>query len=154
MDDLELTDRLHHLVHSAKKLPLSDQVLVNRQAIRDILDQMRATIPDEIKEAHWIAQERQDMLAEAKREADRITAEAREHQTQLVSQHELIRQAERAAGEIIEDARGREREIRLGADGYADEILNTLELNLAKFIAAIQRGRERLRGSDGRAEVG
>jgi len=153
MDVLELIDRLDHLAHSAKTVPRSDQVRINKQQIRNILDQMRATIPAEIKEARWIAQERQDMLAEAKREADRITAEAREHQTQLVSRHELIRQAERAAGEIIEDARGREREIRLGADGYADEILNTLELNLAKFIAAIQRGRERLRGSDGRAEV-
>ena len=152
MDVLELTDRLHHLVHSAKKLPLSDQVRVNRQDIRDILDQMRATIPDEIKEAHWIAQERQDMLAQAKREAEQIAAETRERQTQLASHHELIRQSEHAAEEIIEDARAREHEIRLGAQDYADEILNTLELNLAKFIAAIQLGRDRLRRTNEHAE--
>jgi len=154
MDVLELIDRLDHLAHSAKKVPRSDHVRMNKQEVRDILEQMRATIPGEIKEARWIAQERQDMLAEAKREAERIAAEAREHKTQLVSQHQLIRQAERAAEEIIEEARGREREIRLGAEDYADEILNTLELNLAKFIATIQRGRERLRGSDERAELG
>jgi cell division septum initiation protein DivIVA len=154
MNMLELIDRLDHLAHSARKVPRSDHVRMNKQEIRDILDQMRATIPGEIKEARWIAQERQDMLAQAKREAERIAAETREHQTQLVSRHELIRQAEHAAKEIIEDARGREREIRLGAEDYADEILNTLELNLTKFIAAIQRGRERLRGSDERAEVG
>jgi cell division septum initiation protein DivIVA len=154
MDVLELIDRLDHLAHGAKNVPRSDQVRINKQEIRDILHQMRATIPGEIKEARWIAQERQDTLAEAKREAERIAAEAREHQTQLVSQHELIRQSERAAEEIIEDARVREREIRLGAEDYADELLHTLELNLAKFIAAIQRGRERLRGSDERAEAG
>jgi hypothetical protein len=154
MDVLELIDRLDHLAHSAKKVPRSDQVRINKKEIRNILHQMRATIPGEIKEARWIAQERQDMLAEAKREAERIAAEAREHQTQLVSQHELIRQSERAAEEIIEDARVREREIRLGAEDYADEILHTLELNLAKFIAAIRRGRELLRGSDERTEVG
>ncbi|MGH2949192.1 MAG: ATPase [Solirubrobacteraceae bacterium] len=154
MDVLELTDRLHHLVHSAKKVPLSDHVRVNKQAIRDLLDQIRATIPEEIKEARWIVQERQEILAEANREAERIAAEARERQTLLVSRHELIRQAERAAEEIIEGARGREREIRLGAEDYADEILNTLELNLAKLIAAIHRGRERLRDSDQHAEVG
>jgi hypothetical protein len=154
MDVLELIDRLDRLAHSAKKVPRSDQVRINKQEIRDIPHQMRVTIPGEIKEARWIAQERQDMLAEAKREAERINAEAREHQTQLVSQHELIRQSERAAEEIIEDARGREGEIRQGTEDYADEILHTLELNLAKFIAAIQRGRERLRGSDERAEVG
>ena len=52
------------------------------------------------------------------------------------------------------DAPVREREIRLGAEDYADEILNTLEVNLSKFIAAVQRGRERLQGKDEPAEVG
>ena len=47
----------------------------------------------------------------------------------------------------------REREIRLGAEDYADEILNTLEVNLSKFIAAVQRGRDRLAGKDEPAEV-
>ena len=154
MDVLQLIDRLDQLVRGAKHVPFSDDVRVNKEQIRAVLDQMRTTIPGEIREARWIAQERQDILAEAKREADRIATEAREHQTQLVSQHELIRQAERAAKEIIEDARRREREIRLGAEDYADETLDTLEVNLAKFITAIQRGRERLRSSDGRAEVG
>jgi cell division septum initiation protein DivIVA len=154
MDVLELTDRLNHLFDSAKKVPLSDQVRANRQEIRGILDQMRATIPDEIKEARWIAQERQDILAQGKREAERITEETRESQTQLVSRHELIHQAERAAHEIIEGARAHEHEIRLGAEDYADEILNTLELNLAKFRAAIHRTRGRLRGTNERADTG
>jgi cell division septum initiation protein DivIVA len=131
MDIVELTERLHHLVHSAKKRPLGDQLRVNGQEIRDILDQMRATIPDEIKEAHWIAQERQDILAQAKREAEQIAAETRERQTQLASHHELIHQAEHAAEKIIKDARAHEDEIRQGAEDYADEILNTFELNLA-----------------------
>ena len=86
-------------------------------------------------------------------EAERIVKEARERQEQLVSQQEVTRQAERAAEDIIEDARAREREIRLGAEDYADEILNTLEVNLSKFIAAVQRGRDRLAGKDEPAEV-
>src|SRR4051812_11420770 len=79
---------------------------------------------------------------------------ARERQQKLVSQQKGTRQAERAAEDIIEDARAREREIRLGAEDYADEILNTLEVNLSKFIAAVQRGGERLQGRDEPAEVG
>ena len=94
------------------------------------------------------------MLAEAKREAERIVKEARERQERLISEQEVTKQAERAAEDIIEDARAREREIRLGAEDYADEILNTLEVNLSKFIAAVQRGRERLQGKDEPAEVG
>jgi vacuolar-type H+-ATPase subunit H len=96
------------------------------------------------------------MLAEAKREAERIVKEARERQQQLISQEEITKQAERAADDIIEDARAREREIRLGAEDYADEILNTLEVNLQKFLAAVQRGRDRLAGREQQepAEVG
>ena len=66
----------------------------------------------------------------------------------MVSDEEVTKQAERAADEIVEDARAREREIRLGAEDYADEILNTLEVNLQKFTAAVQRGRDRLAGRD------
>src|SRR5215813_5415177 len=112
MDVLVLIDKLDDLVHNARAVPLTDQVRVDKEEIYDILDQMRATIP------------------------------------------EIIKQAERAAEDIIEDARAREREIRLGAEDYADEILNTLEVNLSKFIAAVQRGRERLQGRDEPAEVG
>ena len=149
MDVLVLIDKLDELVQNAKGVPLSqDQVRVDREEIWEIIDQMRSTIPEEIKQARWIVKERQEMLAEAKREAERIITEAREKQDQLVSEEEVTKQSERAAEDIIDDARAREREIRLGAEDYADEILNTLEVNLSKFIAAVQRGRERLQGKD------
>src|SRR3954462_7984437 len=153
MDVLVLIDKLDDVVHNARPVPLTDQVRVDREEIYDLLDQMRATIPEEIKQARWIVKERQEMLAEAKREAERIVKEARERQEQLISQEEIYRQAERAAEDIIEDARAREREIRLGAEDYADEILNTLEISLQKFIGAVQRGPDRLAGRDEPAEV-
>ncbi|CAB4953120.1 unannotated protein [freshwater metagenome] len=109
---------------------------------------MRATIPEEIKQARWIVKERQEMLAEAKREAERIIKEGKEQQVELVSETEIVKLSEREADDIIDEARVREREIRLGAEDYADEILNTLEVNLMKFIAAVRRGRERLQGKD------
>src|SRR5271166_5967748 len=95
-----------------------------------------------------------DQVRVAKKEAERIIKDARERQERLVGEEEVTKQAERAAEDIVEDARAREREIRLGAEDYADEILNTLEVNLSKFIAAVQRGRERLQGKDEPAEVG
>ena len=156
MDVLVLIDKLDDLIHNAKRtmLPGSDQVRLDREEVYDILDQMRATIPEEIKQARWIVKERQEMLAEAKREAERIIKEAREKQDQLISQEEVTKQAERGAEDIVADARDREREIRLGAEDYADEILGTLEVNLSKFIGAVQRGRERLQGRDEPAGVG
>ena len=148
MDVLVLIDKLDDLVHNARPVPLTDQVRVDREEIYDLLDQMRATIPEEIKQARRIVKARQEMLEEAKRESERVIREAREQQARLVSDEEVTKQAERAADEIVEDARAREREIRLGAEDYADEILNTLEVNLQKFTAAVQRGRDRLAGRD------
>src|SRR6186713_3177929 len=113
MDVLVLIDKLDDVVHNARAVPLTDQVRVDREEIYDLLDQMRATIPEEIKQARWIVKERQEMLAEAKREAERIVKEAREQQARLVANEEITRQAERQAEDILEDARGREREIRL-----------------------------------------
>ena len=154
MDVLVLIDKLDELVHGARPVPLTDHVRVDREKLYDILDQMRSTIPEDIKLARWIVKERQEMLAEAEREGERILTEARERQTRLVSEHEVARHAEIAAEDIIDDARAREREIRLGAEDYADEILETFELNLAKLIAAVQRGRDRLQGRDEPAERG
>jgi hypothetical protein len=77
MDVLVLIDKLDDLVHNAKPVPLTDQVRVDKEEIYDLLDQMRATIPEEIKQARWIVKERQEMLAEAKREAERIVKEAK-----------------------------------------------------------------------------
>jgi cell division septum initiation protein DivIVA len=153
MDVLVLIDKLDDAIHNGKPVPLTDQVRVEREEIYDILDQMRATVPEEIKQARWIVKERQEMLAEAKREAERIIREARDQQERLINQQEVVRLAERQAEDIIEEARAREREIRLGAEDYADDILNTLEVNLQKFTQAVQRGRERLAGRE-EAEVG
>src|SRR5512133_692038 len=133
MDVLVLIDKLDDLVHNAKAVPLTDQVRIDREEIYDILDQMRATIPEEIKQARWIVKERQEMLAEAKRETDRLLGEAREQAVREASQTEIVKIAERQA-----------QETRLEMEDWADSILSTLEVNLEKFLTAVKRGRERL----------
>jgi len=146
VDVLELIDKLDDLVHNAKAVPLTDQVRIDREAIYELLDEMRSTIPEEVKQARWIVKERQEMLAEAKRESERILGEAREQAAHEASQQEVVKRAEREAAQVLEQARQREREVRLGAEDYADEVLGTLEVNLGKFLSAVQRGRERLQG--------
>jgi cell division septum initiation protein DivIVA len=146
LDVLVLIDKLDDLIHNARAVPLTDQVRIDREEIYELLDQMRSTIPEEVKQARWIVKERQEMLAEAKREADRIVGEAQERAALEASEQEVVKRAEREAAQIVEDARIREREVRLGAEDYADEVLGNLEINLDKFIGAVRRGRERLQG--------
>src|SRR5438046_9556316 len=84
------------------------------------------------------------MLAEGKRECDRIRGEAREQAVREASQPEIVKIAERQAQDIVADARRQARETRLEMEDWADSILSTLEVNLAKFLTAVQRGRERV----------
>ncbi|MGZ4481291.1 MAG: ATPase [Gaiellales bacterium] len=144
MDVLVLIDKLDELVQSAKGVPMTDQVRIDREEIWEIIDQMRSTIPEEIKQARWIVKERQEMLAEAKREAERLIGEAREEAAREASQQEVVKLAERQAEEILSEARHAERKVRLGSEDYADGILEHLEVNLGKFLVAVQRGREQL----------
>lgn len=146
MDVLVLIDKLDDAIHNARSVPLTDSVMIDREEIYDILDQMRSTIPEEIKQARWIVKERQEMLTEAKAEAERLVSEAPARAEQLAGAEEVVRLAEKMAQQIVEDARDRERETRLGAEDYADEVLGNLEVNLDKFLAAVRRGRERLQG--------
>lgn len=84
------------------------------------------------------------MLAEAKREVDRLLAEAREQAVREASQTEIVKIAERQAQDIVDEARRTARETRLEMEDWADNILATLEVNLDKFLVAVKRGRERL----------
>lgn len=84
------------------------------------------------------------MLAEAKREVDRLLAEAREQAVREASQTEIVKIAEHQAQDIVDDARRQARETRLEMEDWADGILSTLEVNLDKFLSAVKRGRERL----------
>src|SRR4030088_2038162 len=93
MDVLVLIDKLDDLVHNAKPVPLTDQVRVDKEEIYDILDQMSASTPEEIKQARWIVKERQEMLAGAHKGYERV-----------VGEEEVTKQAERAAEHIVEDA--------------------------------------------------
>ena len=153
MDVLALIDKLDDLIHNARTMPFSDKVAIEREEIYELLDQMRSTIPEEIKQSRWIVKERQEMLAEAKREADRLVADARDKAVQAASQEEIVKRAEREAADILEEARVRERKVRLGAEDYADEVLSTLEVNLGKFLSAVQRGRERLQRGTGTTDA-
>ncbi len=146
MDIMALIDKLEDLIARGKKVPLSSSVVISEQKLYEIIDQVRGTLPEELKQARWIVKERQEMLAEAEKEANRIIDEARQKAQAITSETEIVKLAEQKAVEIIEMARAKEREIRLGAEDYADEMLANLEVNLGKLLTAVQRGRDRLQG--------
>lgn len=146
MDFMTLIDKLENLVANGKHVPLTHSVVLDEQKIYALIDEMRGAIPDEVKQARWIIKERQEMLEEAEKEANKFISEAMARAESIISEKEVVKLAEDKAKELIEAARAREREIRLGAEDYADEMLANLEVNLGKLLSAVQRGRDRLQG--------
>ncbi len=133
MDVLLLVDRLDDMVRDAPPARLGAQVRLDRREAFELLLEMREHIPEEIRQARWIAGERDAMLAEARQEAERIVDEARQERDRLLAAGEVARHAEQRAERILANARARARQIRLGAEGYADEILGGLESGLGKL---------------------
>lgn len=149
MDIMALIDRIEELVDTGRNVPFSSNKMVDPEKVYEIIDEIRAQFPDELKQARWIVKERQEMLEEAEKEANRILEEARDRAQSIASDQEIVKLAEQQAAEILDNARTREREIRLGAEDYADEMLANLEVNLGKLLTAVQRGRDRLQGKVG-----
>jgi cell division septum initiation protein DivIVA len=131
---------------NARSLPLTKQRLVDQEKVYEIIDEIRASFPDELKQARWIVKERQEMLEEAEKEANRVLEDARDRAEAMASEQEVVKRANEQAASILDSARQQEREIRLGAEDYADEMLANLEVNLGKLLTAVQRGRDRLQG--------
>ena len=147
MDVLVLIDRLEELVEESRSFPgFGNTAMIDRDSAFDLIDQMRQTIPEELKQARWIVKERQSMLDEARSESDRVVRMAQEEAEKITSEEEVLKRAERQSQEILEESRRREREIRLGAEDYADEVLANLEENLGRLLDAVQRGRSKLQG--------
>jgi cell division septum initiation protein DivIVA len=146
MDILALVDRIEEAMDAGRSLPLMRGRMIDVEKVYEIIDEVRANFPDELKQARWIVKERQEMLEEAEKEANRILEEARDRADAMAAEQEVVRRANEQAAGILDDARAQEREIRLGAEDYADEMLANLEVNLGKLLTAVQRGRDRLQG--------
>jgi cell division septum initiation protein DivIVA len=149
MDIMALIDRVEEIVDNARTVPFSSNKMVDPDKVYEIIDEVRGQYPDELKQARWIVKERQEMLEEAEKEANRILEDARDRAHALANETEVVRLAEAQAADIMDKARTQEREIRLGAEDYADEMLANLEVNLGKLLTAVQRGRDRLQGKVG-----
>lgn len=144
MDVLQLIDRLEQLVSSGTRLPLSSRTLIDEQEFLDIIDQLRVTVPEEIKQARRVSQEREKVMLQAEAEAEKILNAAQERATLMLQDNELIRRAQDEARRILDDADREAEDTRQGADEYAAEVLEGLESELARLLATTRKGRATL----------
>lgn len=142
MDMQFLVERLETLVVNARKVPVTNNVLLDQAALLDLIDQLRVAIPEEVRQARRINQESDRVLANAREEAERIIAAAQEQAALLLQDQAILREAEARADEITGRAQQRAEETMRGADQYAADVLLRLEGDLEKTLSIVKKSLE------------
>ncbi len=145
MDLLSALNELEELIETSSKVPFTRKVMVEEERLLDLLDRIRTTMPEEIRQAKWIIQEREKVLGDSQKEAMRILDDVQKQIERKADDSEVVRQAKIVAEEIIAKAESVAREMREGAKGYADDILGNLQDSLGKINSQIEQGRSELR---------
>ena len=123
---------------------MTDQVFVERAEILDLVDQLHAAIPEEVRQARKINQETDRVLAHAREEAEGIIAAAQEQAALLLQDQAIIRQAEERAEGIIDRAQTEADSRMRGADQYAEDVLLRLQGDLERTLGIVKKGLDRL----------
>ena len=151
-----LIERLESQIATGTGVPTTRKVLVDKEAILDLIDQLRAAVPEEVEAAKRINAESERIIEQANDEAAKIAARAQEQAAYLIGEKGLTERAEAEGREIVDEAMAAADGVRLGADTYAAELLESLEAEVRKALAGIEKGidvlearRAELRGDDG-----
>lgn len=143
MDIQHLLDRLEALLSDSRRI--GGKLIVDAQRSWDLIDQMRISIPEEVRQAQRVNQERDRIIAQAKEEAGRIVELARQEAAKLTQEHAIAQQARELADTIEARARREADNIQREADQYVLDVLLQLEQDLTRVLTQVRNGVERLR---------
>lgn len=145
MEVFTLLENLTELIENSSKVPFSTKVMVEKDELAEIVEQIRLRLPDEIKQAKRIKDERLNILNEAQDEADKMLKEAESKIIQMVDEHVITKQAIMQKEEIVENANRISKEISTGTRDYADAVLEKVEDVLRETITVISNNRKELK---------
>ena len=139
---IELLEYLQDEVDNAAKVPMSGKVMIDKREILEIVDQVINYLPDQLKKAEWIMNEKERILNEAKKEYGSVEKETASMMRKNIENHNIVKEAKIRAEEIIASAQRDAKAIRLGSRDYSDEILSQLDKEIEnqkmKLITGLQ----------------
>ena len=142
----DIIGELYDLVQDARAMPLAmDKCILERDKVLDLLDEIIAQLPGELKQARTIVENRADLISQGKREKENIIRKAQEQAKQLVSQEAICVEAKRQAEEMEKKANERAAQIQRAGNAYMDESLRQTEELISQTLADIQAVREKFR---------
>ena len=148
MDLQYLIDRLETMVTGAKRMLITNKLLMDEQELADLIDQMRTVLPEEVRAARKVLRERDTIISEAQQQADEVLKTAHEQAEMLLDQEGLMAEAQARANQHLEEAMQVAQQRIDGADEYAREVLSSLQQQLTRHLAIIDKGITALNSRD------
>jgi vacuolar-type H+-ATPase subunit H len=153
MDIFARLDKIEDFIANSKRVPLSSSVMVNEAEFYDLLDDIRATLPNELKQARLISKDRERIMAEAQKKEEEMLERAEKRAQDMVQDTEIVKEAELERDHMIDDAQEEARKIIYDAEDVADRIFGELEASLIEvkdstdeILNRVGTWREKLRG--------
>ncbi|MDP4125686.1 MAG: ATPase [Bacillota bacterium] len=145
-DILGLLNELEEIVDHGPKIPMTGKVLVDDTVIFELLDRVRAALPEELTNAKWVIKERERILSEAQQEAQKLMERGKSYVDKMAVENEVVKQAQSYGEDIVRQAQSFAREVKIGAVQYADEMLLHVEESLYETLQSLRKNHEELKG--------
>jgi cell division septum initiation protein DivIVA len=149
MEIYELIDALEEIAESSAPIPMTGKCLVNREQVLELTRQLRLKLPDEIKDAAKIKEDKDNIIKKAESEAQRILKGADAKFSELVDQHEIISAAYKKHNEIISAAQLSAHDIKKSAYEYVDKLLARAESLLGESLGTVSANRREIESFKG-----
>ena len=145
MEIFTLLENLEDILERSKTLPFTEKAVIDKEEFFEIIKEIRLKLPEELKQAKWVKEERERILEQANKEANDVVKEAENRIISMIDEHEITKKAYEQKAEIIEAANEMSREISNGTKEYADNVLQGIEVALEDALKIIQNNRKELK---------
>ena len=142
----DIIGALYDMVQDARSMPLAaDKCILERDRVLDMLDEIIAQLPGELKQSRAIVESRNELVSQARREAESILSEAREKAKQMVTQEAIYAEAKKRSEELAVQTQNRINQLRKAGNEYMDESLRQTEEVISKALAEVRDTRMKFR---------
>lgn len=142
----DIIGTLYDMVQDARAMPLAaDKCILERDRVLDLLDEIIAQLPAEIKQSRAIVESRNELISQARREAEGILRQAQERAGELVAKEAIYKEAQRISEELLAQTQDRIAQLKKAGNDYMDEALRRTEETIAQSLRDVQDTRMKFR---------
>ena len=148
MSIYNLLDQLESTIEGSKRAFMqNDKIIISPEELYQLIDQIRSSVPDDIKDAQWVKKEEEQIKKKAQEDYERIIEEAHLRAQDLLTETEIYKLAEARAKEMLEEAHQAAHDVTLGAFNYANDIMEKIEKQLQIYYDVVQDGKDEIQKS-------